>query len=90
MAGEAYANPFNVEVAGLNYAVWIASTRPIGGPDADDERFLEIRSAGLEPLLFISHFRTTGRMTLTGMSPELPVELVTWAIARARQIWPEP
>ncbi len=79
---------WEVEVAGVRYAAWIASTRPDGG-DADDEMILEILSAELEPLLFVSHFRENGRMTFTGLVADLPIELVTWAIERARGHWRE-
>ena len=79
---------WEVEVAGVQYAAWIASTRPAGS-DADDEMVLEVLSAELEPLLFISHFRDSGRMTFTGVAADLPIAVVTWAIERARSHWPE-
>jgi hypothetical protein len=88
MSDDVHPSLLNLDLAGTKYSAWIASSRPTGGDDADDEMFLEIRNAELDPLLFVSHFAKSGRMTLTGMAPELPVELVTWAIGKAREHWP--
>lgn len=86
MSGSA---PWTVVIGGRNYACWIASTRPDGRPDEDDEMILELLTADLDPVLFISHFATRGELKLATQATDIPAEVVEWAVAAARRQWPD-